>query len=199
MLQQLDPLSFHKRSSKGLICHPEGPKQAGEMGWQSSPHEEQREIQNLPAGKKQFQVPVNAGKPPARKPPSRKGSGGCGGRLTEHQPAQTLCPCGKEGWWHLRGIRSATLEVILPLHSAQVMQLLRYWVHLWAALHMRDIMESLAKGCKDDKGTGTAPLWGKAQSCAHSAWRRGASEGNLINEYECLKEGCTEDEPGSFL
>lgn len=60
-------------------------------------------------------------------------------------------PCGKEGWRHLRDIRrsatSRSLEAILPLHSAQVMQDLRYCVQLWAALHVGDMMEGLAKDC----------------------------------------------------
>lgn len=170
------------------------------MGWQRSPHEEQRETQNPPAGKKQSQVPMYAEEPPA-------GENHLAEKAledmvdTEGKPA--MHPCGKESWKHLRGIRrSATswsLEAILSLHPAEVMQYLRCCVQLWAALHVRDTMESLAKGCKDNEGTGAPALWGKTQSCACPGWRTGASAGNLINEYECLKRVCTEDEPGSFL
>lgn len=74
---------------RGVADSPEGPGQAGHMGWQS--HEVQQEVQNPASREEQPQGPVHAGGHPAVKQPCRREPGGPAGHQAEYESAVHPC------------------------------------------------------------------------------------------------------------
>lgn len=66
----------------GLCCHPEGPWQAGEIGWEKSHEVQQGEMQSPANREEQPQVPRHVREQTVGKKLFRKGQGDPGGRLS---------------------------------------------------------------------------------------------------------------------
>ena len=82
-------------STRGSCCHPEGPGQTGELGWQELRGAPQREGKVLHLGRNNPRMLYMLSKNWQEIRFCRKGSWSLSGHQVEHEPA--MCTCHKEG------------------------------------------------------------------------------------------------------
>ena len=116
-----------------MRCHPEGPRQAGELCRRESHEVPQREMPSPAPGEEQHQVPTHTGGQLAKNQLCRERPGGTGEQV-DHEP--TTCPCSKEVQEHpgmhyaeyCQHVEGSGASSLLSPHETQLESSIQFWV-----------------------------------------------------------------------